>query len=539
MKIKQTNLLWYIACLLLICTWGSGLFIDLTGDAGLYAAIARQMVESGDWLTLRINDIPYDQKPHLLFWIAGAGIKVFGISNFGFKVFLMLSGAAGVYFTWQLGRTISSASAGKLAALFVGTSQICFLYFSDIHTDTVLQTFVTLSLWQFAGYFKYRRTLNFILAFIGTGLAMMTKGPIGAVLQVLFILLYLLVTREYRQFLHPRWLLGILLILLVISPALYHLWKYFGKEGILFYFIHNNTGRVSGKVAGTSTDPFFYLYNLLWAFLPWTVLIFLGVFSEVRTWFRRKNINPFSLSLLGSTLTLFFIYSIARGKAPNYLMILIPPLACVAAWHIIQNGAIHLKNRLLKIQYSVLIILGVFTLLALHVVQYKQLSFLFVLAGAGALLVFFYFRSEHDPVKRVIYSSALMIVLVNLFLNSAVLPDMFRYQGARQALQVFGENRSEKGILKNLQLEEYELFYHADLPVEPFSTWDEFYEFLATDEPWVYTGETGLAVVEEITDDIDTVFTISQRGMNKINLKFLNPATRKESLGKNYLIKVK
>jgi len=56
-----------IAFLLVILAWISGLFIDLTGDSGLYAAISRQMVESGDWLNLKINGEPYVQKPHLFF----------------------------------------------------------------------------------------------------------------------------------------------------------------------------------------------------------------------------------------------------------------------------------------------------------------------------------------------------------------------------------------------------------------------------------------------------------------------------------------
>ena len=65
--LKKTfeNSLWSFAFLLVVLAYFSGLFIDLTGDSGLYAAISRQMVESGDWFNLKINGVFYDQKPHL------------------------------------------------------------------------------------------------------------------------------------------------------------------------------------------------------------------------------------------------------------------------------------------------------------------------------------------------------------------------------------------------------------------------------------------------------------------------------------------
>ena len=115
--------------LLLIAAWIAGLFIDLTGDAGLYAAISRQMVESGDWLNLKINGEPYDQKPHLLFWLAGAGISIFGNTNFAFKLFPILFALSGIYFTYRLAKLMFSKTAGRWAALFTATSQMFFLYF--------------------------------------------------------------------------------------------------------------------------------------------------------------------------------------------------------------------------------------------------------------------------------------------------------------------------------------------------------------------------------------------------------------------------
>ncbi|MGM0621655.1 MAG: ArnT family glycosyltransferase, partial [Bacteroidota bacterium] len=176
MKIRTKYVLWGIAFLMIGVAWIFGLFIDLTGDSGLHAAISRQMVESGDWLNLKINGEPYDQKPHLLFWLAGLGIELFGNYNFAFKLFPVLFALSSLWFIYKLGRILFSHEAGLTAALIAGTSQMFFLYLLDIHTDIILQAGVTLALWQLIAYLEKRKAAHFILGFIGIGLAMLAKG---------------------------------------------------------------------------------------------------------------------------------------------------------------------------------------------------------------------------------------------------------------------------------------------------------------------------------------------------------------------------
>jgi 4-amino-4-deoxy-L-arabinose transferase-like glycosyltransferase len=337
LKNRIRNMLWVLAACLIFAAWIAGLFTDLTGDAGLYAAISRQMSASGDWLHLTINGRAYDQKPQLLFWLSGTGISLFGNYNAAFKLFPFLAGLTGIWFTYRLGAVVSGKTAGRIAAIVVGTSQIYFLYLHDIHTDTVLQSAVTLALWQLAAFLKSRKLVNFIMGFMATGLAMLTKGPVGAVIPFFFVVTYLLLERDFRTLFHPRWLVGAMVVLMVISPALYHLYEHFGISGLRFYFIDNNLGRVSGSVAGSNRDPFYYLHNLLWALLPFTVPVMLALFCQIRTWVRTGLPNRFVGALLGAGLVMLLAFSIARGKAPNYMLILIPVLAVVAAdWLVIM-----------------------------------------------------------------------------------------------------------------------------------------------------------------------------------------------------------
>jgi 4-amino-4-deoxy-L-arabinose transferase-like glycosyltransferase len=532
---------WSIAFTLVILAWFFGLFIDLTGDSGLYAAISRQMVESGDWLNLKINGEPYDQKPHLFFWLAGLGIQIFGNTNWAFKLFPFIFGVSSIYFTYRLARLLYNELSGKLAALLAGTSQMFFLYFFDFHTDTVLQAAVTLAIWQLAEYLENRKPAHFILGFTGIGLAMLTKGPVGAVLPFFFVLIYLLLKKDFRQLFHPKWFLGILLVLVIISPALYHLWKSFGAEGLRFYFIDNNIGRVSGKVAGSSTDPFFYLYNLLWAFLPWTIIFISALGGEIISWFYAPKPNKLSISIFCSVLVLFVVYSIARGKAPNYMMMFIPLLAVVAAgrmkYYLLWPS--FLTNRLIYAQIFVLLVIGALLFWSgIKIMESGMLKPALFLAG-GIVLSGFYIATDRNRWNRLLFSTVVVASLLNLFLNWQVIPFLFTYQGHTQAIEIFEADTSAEKILYNFDLEEYELFFNAKDSVRNIATWEELYETMEKPGTWVYTNEDKLRNILFLGFPVDTIYKIEQRGMNQISREFLKPKTRKESFSSNYLIKKK
>lgn len=523
---------------LILVAYIFGLFIDLTGDSGLYAAITRQMVESGDWWNLKINGIPYDQKPHLFFWLAGIGVQLFGNTNFAFKLFPFIYALAGIYFTYRLGKQIFSEEIGKLAALITGTSQMFFLYLFDYHTDTVLQTGVVLALWQLAAYLQNKKASHFIFGFIGVGLAMLAKGPVGAVLPFFAVLFYLLYQKDFRQLFHPKWILGLLIIFSVVSPSLVHLFNNFGIEGLQFFFITNNVGRITGEYAGSSTECLFYVHTFLWAFLPWTLFVLFSLFTEIKTGFKNKEQLAWSFYLLGSVGVLFIILSVARGKAPNYFFIEIVPIAIITAkWLTIFENENHKKPTVL-IQSQVIFVcvfaLGlVFVFATLFFVK-LWVALLIALLLIGA--VFYFLKQKKPTLNSVLLLSALIIGGLNLFLNSTVIPELYTYQGARQALSVFNEHKKAGSKLYNFETEGNELYYYSKENVSQIEKWDELRAAMNTGKAWIYTNEIKYKNIVDMKYDIDTVFTVRQRGMNRINLKFLNPATRENSLKAYYLI---
>jgi len=528
---------WIVAFVLVALAYFFGLFIDLTGDSGLYAAISRQMVESGDWFNLKINGIAYDQKPHLFFWLSGLGIQLFGNSNFAFKLFPFIYGVAGIYFTYRLGKQLFSAETGKWAALIAGTSQIFFLYFFDFHTDSVLQTGVTLALWQLATYFQHKKWTNFIFGFTGVGLAMLSKGPVGAVLPFFAVLLYLLTEKDFRHLFHPKWLLGILIVLVIISPSLIHLYNSFGFEGLKFYFVTNNFGRISGEYAGSSTDYFFYIHTLLWAFLPWTIIVLAAIYTTLKNWILKEKKNSWSVYLLGSVIVLVSILSIAKGKAPNYFLIAVTPIAVIAGNWLVQFRKTEVdRQRWFIVTETVFILIQAsFLVFVIFVFSDNNIRIPLILAVIMLIVILIAIKNGIDQFQKILLFSVIIAGVLNLFLNLKVLPDLYSYQGARQVLNLYEKHNSPETKLYNFELEEYSLFFYARQPVENIENWDSLYAVMAKPGTWLYTNEIKYNDIIKMNYDIDTVYQIRQRGMNRINVEFLNPKSREQSLRTNYL----
>ena len=532
--------MWSFAFLLTGVAYLSGLSIDLTGDGGLYGAITRQMVESGDWLNLKINGELYEQKPHLLFWLAGIGVQLFGNTNVAFKIFPVLYGWLGFYFTYRLGKTLFTKETGKLAALMIATSQVFYLYSFDIHTDIVLQTGVVLALWQLAEYLKKQKTQHFLFGFLGIGLAMLAKGPVGAVIPFFAVLFYLIAKKDFSQLFHLKWFFGILIVLAVISPSLIHLFKSFGWLGIEFYFITNNFGRISGEYAGSSTDPFYYLYNSIWIFFPWTILVFTAIYNEIKSWFSKGKSDVWGISLLGSVLLYILVISIARGKAPNYFLIAVSPLIVITAkWMEKCKDFQPKKFKWVTYIHGSFVTLTALSLIIAMVIITNITAWFIILSLLSLVVFVIYFKQESSFLSRSIYGSVLFIGLLNVFMNLRVVPELSQYQGARQVLEIFEKYHDEDDKLYNWDIGEHELFFMNDEHVKNINSWEEMFEIMKKTETWLYTNEQKRDEILDMGYKIDTVYSIKRRGLNEISLEFLNPETRTSSLKNNYLIRVK
>ena len=256
--------------------------IDVTRDAGKYATIAKEIFQNGNYINLTVHGEPYDQKPPLLFWLGAFGFAIGGISNFWFKLPVLLIVIFGFYSAYRLGQSLYNKRVGSITAFMLVFSFVYMMYSMDIHTDTPLQAFVIFALWQLSEFINTKRNNNWIFGFIGIGLAMMSKGPIGAALPAFAVAGHLILKKDFRFMLDYRWYLGIFLAFVVVSPALIGLVNQFGLNGLVFFFWENNVGRFTGTYVRPNSDPFFYFHTVAYLLLPWTLLFIFAVYHEFK-----------------------------------------------------------------------------------------------------------------------------------------------------------------------------------------------------------------------------------------------------------------
>lgn len=532
---KTLRILFFIIAIAAIGSYFIGLSIDVTRDSGKYATISKEIFQNGNYINLTIHGDAYDQKPPMLFWMGAAGFTIGGISNFWFKFPILLLTFLGFYWAFQLGKSLYNKRVGTLTAIMLGFSFIYSLYSSDIHTDTPLQAFVTLALWQLSEFVQTRKNKNWIFGFIGIGLAMLCKGPIGAAIPAFAVIGHILLKKDFKFLFDYHWFLGIALAALVVSPALIGLMNQFGWNGIRFFFWDNNVGRITGSYVKAINDPFFYVHTLLYLFFPWSLLFFISAFLEFKMLVKNKFHSKEFFTFTGIWI-FFIILNSASSQLPNYIFIIVPLIAVLTAKWI--DIALENKKLLLifnSTQNIVVIILWVliFTLVFYFFPSPNVYFWIFAIAGIGFTTIVF-IRIKNSFAK-LIFPSIIAFTCFTFLMNTHILPFMYSFQAPPKAARYFTENANKNDKLYNYKYGQYELYFYSE-PQAIRVKDDDNVEEIAKAGNWIFTNPEGLTELKKLEAKPDTLIEYKHLYLNYPG-RFLNPKTRDKVLQPMYLLK--
>src|SRR5581483_10964015 len=90
-------------------------------NEGRFAEVAREMVESGDWITPRLDGTLFLNKPPLTYWLAGLVFRVTGPSEWA-RLVPVLAAVVTLFATCRLGALLYGARVGLLAGVVLATS---------------------------------------------------------------------------------------------------------------------------------------------------------------------------------------------------------------------------------------------------------------------------------------------------------------------------------------------------------------------------------------------------------------------------------
>jgi 4-amino-4-deoxy-L-arabinose transferase-like glycosyltransferase len=419
----------------------------------------------------------------------------------------------------------------------LGFSVMYMLYSMDIHTDTVLQAFVTLALWQLFEFIKTGKNRYWILGFIAVGLAMLSKGPVGAAIPAFAVVGHLALKRNFRSFLNYRWYLGILLAFAVASPALIGLMNQFGWEGIRFFFWENNVGRFTGSYIPSTNSPGFYVHNLIHLFLPWSILFCVSVFMEFTTLFKNKFKTHEYFTFTGIWIY-FIIINLSSNQLPNYIFSIIPLIAILTAKWI--DIALNENPRLLKIfsniqRYIVIVLwVGIF-IIAFYLFRTSK-AYVLILIFGGILLSLFVLLRAKEKLTKTVLLTLISFTCMMLLLNVHVFPYMFSFQATPKAARYFSESAGEGEKLYNYKYPQYELFFYSEPQAIQIKSDDEIKAIAGKKGNWIFTNEEGFKEIEKLGITPEFVQEYKHLALNR-PAGFISPSTREKTLKPMYLIK--
>lgn len=504
-----------------------GLFTTLMEpDAALYAGIAKQIVWRGDWVNLFADGKDWLDKPHLPFWISALSFKIFGVSTFAYKLPAFLCWLLGARFTFLFARHFYGEGAAQIAALVYLTALHAIISSNDVRAEPYLTCFLIGASWYLvkAG----GNVWNIVPAAFFTGLAMMTKGPFVLIPIGGGMLFHWAMQKDWKQLLQWRWYLYLVLCAVFILPELWCLRLQFDAHpektvfdrqnvsGIRFFLWDSQFGRFfnTGPIKGKG-DPFFFLHTLLWAFLPWSLLLYAAIFQR----FRRLRQGAEWITLGAGMLTLL-VFSLSRFQLPHYLNILFPYFSILlAAWLYGLAG-----EKKVFITQRVISVIVVALLAAITVLFRPPYWWVYMALSAAAFVVWRLLKKPEDVVRV----SVLASVCVAVFLNVFFYPALVKYQGGSETA-VWKNKKFPGETVQFYKINSYSFEFYSDAPVVRSDS----------AQGLVYTGREGLASLDEQGISYKTEAVFPSYRVTRLDGKFVNRATRAKELDSVWVLRVR
>ena len=273
---------------------GSMFTPGLLDDAdSTHAEAAREMVVTGDYVTLHINGVRYLEKAPLPYWLVAISYKILGVTEFSTRLPMVLSvlllGVLG--FFWA--RLAFGERAGIYAALFVYTCAGVYLFTRVLIPEVLLSLLIAAAMYFFLTALEPQAPAwRWYAAYAMMALGVLTKGLIALVFTCGAAFFFLLITGEWRRWREFRLLSGLALFLAIAAP--WHILAGLRNPGtadhhgfLWFYFVNEHFLRFLGKRYPRDYNKLpaalYWSLHLVWLF-PWSFYLPAVVRSAIEQW---------------------------------------------------------------------------------------------------------------------------------------------------------------------------------------------------------------------------------------------------------------
>jgi len=318
----------------------------ISPDEGRYAVLSLGMLQSGDWITPRLNGILYFEKPALQYWMGALSFLIFGINEFAARFWPGLTGLLSVL---AVGLTAHRLwGNGHYAALVMAGSAWTIANSHFLTLDMGVTFFLTLTLCAFLWAQQdeaspLERQYGMWVAWAAMAGATLSKGLIGLLIPGSVLVLYSLINWHWTVWRRMQWLPGAT-IFLVLSVPWFWLVSQRNPEFANFFFIHEHFQRFLTNEARREGAIWYFVPILFVGFLPWTSLLP----RLVRESWPRRQESSFQVErfLLIWAVFVFAFFSKSNSKLPSYILPMFPALALLLGQTLARIKPVELKRHL-------------------------------------------------------------------------------------------------------------------------------------------------------------------------------------------------
>jgi len=533
----------HILIIISVCGYITGMFNPIMEiDAMQYASMSRELLRGENFLHLLDNGQPYLDKPPLIFWVTALFFKIFGVSDFIYRLPSILFSVLTIYAVFQFARLYYSRKTALIAALMLSSCEAFFIMNADVRTDIYMIAPMMIAIWKLSAYLKYGEWSNLFIGSAAIGLAMLGKGPLGMMIPVLVFGFDLLLKRKLHQVLDIKLLWGLGVVVLCLLPMSYGLFTQFGVAGLKFFYWTQSFGRITGASGWSNDTGPFYLFNVfLYAFLPWTILFIRAFYTRTKVLIRERKIphDQEVISYAGFLLPLV-ILSLPSYKLPHYIYCAVPFAAIVMAREIeswLQDGKLYLMMFIMQLIMGLFLVGLVFSIsfYTFPLDNYLLVvPMVFLLAGMN----YMHFTSR-DKLVQFFIPSVTATLIANYSLNLFFIAPLLTYQAPLHAaaylkeknynsmiLYLYQESKRAKSRSFNYSLGQETTYIDGDLPDLELGKRNVF----------IYTGDKGYNTLIKQNHKLELIAHFDHFRVSKLNQKFLDKKRRASVLEKKYLL---
>ncbi len=324
-------------------------------DEPRYAQVAREMLETGDWIVPHLNGNVYTEKPPLYFWLIAITSIPFGdVNEIAARLPSAVCATLVVLLTYLLGAKMLDRQAAFWGALLMATSAQFFWNGRTGALDMLLTLSVLAALAVFYIAYTGGRPLLYAAGFIFLVPGLLTKGPPALAIPLVVMLAFFAVEIILRKEDSAKKLglftvsaaVGLVVVALIIVPWW---WAAYERSDHVYGSLPILLKQTGGRMLKSYSHqrPFHYFFGeIVWQFLPWTVFFPLTIYAVRKKGDLRQNTGL--RFLLCWFLAVFIFFTCVSGKRSQYLLPLFPAGGLILGWALTVSNPFEGRLRQLK-----------------------------------------------------------------------------------------------------------------------------------------------------------------------------------------------